>query len=155
MHIDYFDKLRSSGFPIHGAIDRFCGKIPWLKVTKSNNSPENIAQMYLNSVKNLSGCARELVTDLGTENGIVEAIQSSFVDNADLQRHAPSQHSSFSSKAVGKMIARAKTKKHLPRQCVGNFFVNVIKQIFVFALAIPSAIFGSYFCYVVLFNEPL
>ena len=63
------------------------------------------------------------------------------------------QRSNFSSKAIGKTIAEAEAKKHyLPRQCLGNFFANVMEQISVFALVIPSAVFGSYFGNVVLFN---
>ena len=59
------------------------------------------------------------------------------------------QHSNFSSKAVGKIITEVDAKKYyLPWQ----FFANVIKQISVLALAIPSAVFGSYFGNVVLFN---
>ena len=64
------------------------------------------------------------------------------------------QRSNFSSKAIGKIIAEAEAKKNiLPRQCLSNFFANVIEQISVFALAIPSAVFGSYFGNFVLFNE--
>ena len=53
------------------------------------------------------------------------------------------QHLNFSSKAVSKIIAEAEAKKN---------FVDVIKEISVFALAIPLAVFGSYFGNVVLFN---
>ena len=59
------------------------------------------------------------------------------------------QHSNFSSKAVGKIITEAEAKKKL----FANFFANVIEQISVFALAIPSVVFGSYFGNFVLFNE--
>ena len=63
------------------------------------------------------------------------------------------QRSNFSSKAVRKIIAEAEGKKHyLPRQCLGKSFANVMEQISVFALAIPSAVFESYFGNVVLFN---
>ena len=43
-------------------------------------------------------------------------------------------------------------QNNLPQQCLGNFFADVIKQISVFALAIPSAVLGTYYSNVVLFN---
>ena len=84
--MDGYDKLKPWGFPIHGAIDGFSRKIIWLNVTRSNNSPDNIAQFYLQAVKDLEGCPVEMVTDLGTENGLVAAIQSYFRDNHDAHR---------------------------------------------------------------------
>ena len=89
-HQDGYDKLKPWGFPIHGAIDGFSRKILWLEVTRSNNSPDNIATYYLNTVKKLGGCPVELVTDLGTENGLVASMQSYFRDNPDAHRYVPS-----------------------------------------------------------------
>ena len=80
-HIDGYDKLKPWGFPIHGSIDGFSRRVLWLNVTSSNKSPDNIAAMYLKSVKELGGCPAELVTDLGTENGIAAAMQCYFQDN--------------------------------------------------------------------------
>ena len=89
-HMDGYDKLKPWGFPIHGAIDGFSRKIIWLNVTRSNNSPDNIAQFYLKAVKDFNGCPVTMVTDLGTENGLVAAIQSYFRDNHDAHRYVPS-----------------------------------------------------------------
>ena len=89
-HMDGYDKLKPWGFPIHGAIDGFSQKILWLNVTRSNNSPDNIAKFYLNVVKEFDGCPVEMITDLGTENGIVAAMQSYFRDNSDSHRYVPS-----------------------------------------------------------------
>ena len=89
-HMDGYDKLKPWGFPIHGAIDGFSRKILWLNVTRSNNSPDNIAKFYLNVVKEFDGCPVEMITDLGTENGIVAAMQSYFRDNSDSHRYVPS-----------------------------------------------------------------
>ena len=89
-HMDGYDKLKPWGFPIHGAIDGFSRKVIWLNVTRSNNSPDNIAQFYLQAVKDLEGCPVEMVTDLGTENGLVAAIQSYFRDNHDAHRYVSS-----------------------------------------------------------------
>lgn len=69
-HIDGYDKLKPFGFPIHGAIDGFSRKILWLEVTRSNNSPHNNATYFLSTVNELKGCPRQLITDLGTENGL-------------------------------------------------------------------------------------
>ena len=89
-HMDGYDKLKPWGFPIHGVIDGFSRKILWLNVTRSNNSPDNIAKFYLNVVKEFDGCPVEMITDLGTENGIVAAMQSYFRDNSDSHRYVPS-----------------------------------------------------------------
>lgn len=89
-HMDGYDKLKPWGFPIHGAIDGFSRKILWLDVTRSNNSPDNIAKFYLKAVAELKGCPVEMITDLGTENGLVAAIQCYFRDNQDAHRYVPS-----------------------------------------------------------------
>ena len=73
-HIDGYDKLKPFGFPLHGAIDGFSRKILWLEVTRSNNSPDNIATYFLSTVKELKGCSRQLITDLGTENGLAASM---------------------------------------------------------------------------------
>ena len=62
-----------------------------------------------------------------------------------------SQHLNFSSKAIGKIIAEAEKIIYLG-SASGIFFADVIKQISVFALAIPLVIFESYFGNVILFN---
>ncbi|XP_046861913.1 uncharacterized protein LOC124455267 [Xenia sp. Carnegie-2017] len=86
-HIDGFDKLKPWGFPIHGAIDGFSRRILWLRVTRLNKCPDNIATFYLNTVKQLMGCPVKLITDLGTENAIVAAAQSYFRENPDSHRY--------------------------------------------------------------------
>ena len=62
-----------------------------------------------------------------------------------------SQHSNLSSKAIGKIIAEVEEIIYLG-SASGIFFADVIKQISVFALAIPLVIFESYFANVILFN---
>jgi len=68
-HVDGYDKLRPYG---------------WLKVTKSNNQPDIIANFYLNCVAELRGCPVKLRTDCGTENGVMAAMQSTFQEDADV-----------------------------------------------------------------------
>ena len=70
-HCDGYDKLKPFGFPIHGCIDGWSKKMLWLHVTRSKNSPHNIADYYLDAVQHFGGCPQKLVTDLGTENGII------------------------------------------------------------------------------------
>lgn len=89
-HQDGYDKLKPFGFPIHGAIDGFSRRILWLKVTRSNNSPDNIAAFFLDTVSELKGCPIELITDLGTENSLVAALQSFFRDNPEAHRYVSS-----------------------------------------------------------------
>ena len=65
-------------------------RVLWLKVTRSNSSPDVIASMYLNTVKDVGGCPFEMVTDLGTENGIAAVIQCYFRNNDAAHRYVPS-----------------------------------------------------------------
>ena len=62
----------------------------WLYVTRSNNQPNNVAAYFLDAVGEYCGCPVDLVTDLGTENGIIAAIQSFFSDDPDSHRYVPS-----------------------------------------------------------------
>ncbi len=89
-HIDGYDKLKPWGFSIHGCIDGFSRRMLWLKITRSNNSPDNIALMFLTTVAENGGCPVELVTDWGTENCIDALIQSFFRDNPDAHWYVPS-----------------------------------------------------------------
>ena len=90
-HIDGYDNLKHWGFPIHGGIDGFRRKILWLEVSRSNNSPSNIAHYYIiRTVVEQGGCPVELITDLGTENGVAASLQAYFRDNPDAHRYVAS-----------------------------------------------------------------
>ncbi|EDO47548.1 predicted protein [Nematostella vectensis] len=89
-HADGYDKLKPYGFPMHACIDGFSRKVIWLYVTRSNNYPDNIASYYLDAVKQLGGCPRELDTDLGTENGTMAGIHSFFLDDPNSHRYVAS-----------------------------------------------------------------
>lgn len=91
-HCDGYDKLKPYGFPIHGCIDGYSRKILWLHVVKTNNSPTHIAKLYLNCVGEFGGCPLNLVTDLGTENVTIAAMQSFFLDNCGSHRYVASPH---------------------------------------------------------------
>jgi len=91
-HIDGHDwpRLKPFGFPIHGAIDGYSRRILWLKVVRSNNSPEVIVDLYLNCVVESNGCPKKLISDLGTENGLAATAQCYFRQNIDAHRYVPS-----------------------------------------------------------------
>ena len=89
-HCDGYDKLKPFGFPIHGCIDGWSRKIIWLYLTRSNNLPGNIAMYYLEAVDEMGGCLVDLITDLGTENGMIAGIQAFFRDDADSHQYVPS-----------------------------------------------------------------
>lgn len=89
-HCDGYDKLKQYEFPIHGCIDGWSRKILWLYVTRSNNCPNNIVTFYLDAVVEFGGWSVDLITDLGTENGIIAAAQAFFQDDADSHRYVPS-----------------------------------------------------------------
>ena len=57
-------------------------------LTRSNNQPNNVA--FLDAVEEYGGCPVDLVTELGTESGIIAAIQSFSRDDTDSHRYVPS-----------------------------------------------------------------
>lgn len=89
-HQDGYDKLKPFGFPMHGCIDGYSRRILWLWVSRSNNQPEIPGSHYLNTVCKLGGVPVELITDLGTENGLAASMQCYFRENADAHRYVPS-----------------------------------------------------------------
>ena len=89
-HMDAMTNKKPFGFPIHGAIDGLSRRILWLKVTRSNRSPDNSASFFLNTVNGLGGCPIQLIIDLGTENGLAASIQCYFRDNFDSHQYVSS-----------------------------------------------------------------
>ena len=89
-HADGYDKLKSYGFPIHGCIDGWSRRMMWLRVERTNNQPEVIANYYLDCVEEVGGCPVKLRTDCGTENGIMAAIQCDFHGDTDAHIYGPS-----------------------------------------------------------------
>ena len=67
-HTDGYDKLKPYGFPIHGCVDGFSGRVLWLKVSRTSNDPAVVAGFYLDTVENEGGCPVILRTDNGTDN---------------------------------------------------------------------------------------
>ena len=62
----------------------------WLKVFRSNNSPNNIAVLYLNYVEELQDAPIKIIVDLGTENALVAAIHSFFREDVGAHQYVPS-----------------------------------------------------------------
>lgn len=48
----------------------------WLKAGKNSNDPKIICGYYLKTVKQVGGCPQTVRADMGTENGIVEQVQT-------------------------------------------------------------------------------
>lgn len=73
-HADGYDKLKPWGFCVHGAIDGYSRKVLWLEACATNNDPAVIATYFLNAVGHVGTVPKTLVTDLGTENGVIGAM---------------------------------------------------------------------------------
>ena len=62
----------------------------WMKVARTNNSPNMIGSFYLQTVGRLGGCPVKLFTDLGTENGLAASLQSFFRNNSEAHQYVAS-----------------------------------------------------------------
>lgn len=79
-HMDSYDKLKRYGICINGCIDGFSRHLIWLRASMTSSDPKVIANYYLNAVKTLGGCPVTIRSDCGTENGVVEGLQTTFCD---------------------------------------------------------------------------
>ena len=68
---------------MHITIHGYNRKMLWLKVLRSNNSPNNIAGLYLSCVEELQDAPVKTITGLFTENALAAAINSFFCQNTD------------------------------------------------------------------------
>lgn len=80
-HMDCYDKLKPFGICISGCIDGFSRKIMWLTASSNTSDSRIIAGPYHKTIKSLGGCPQTIRADLGTENGIVEEIQTHLRNN--------------------------------------------------------------------------
>ena len=71
----------------------------WLHVARSNNQLNILAKFYLDAVEKFGGCPVDLVTDLGTENGTIAAIQAFFRDDPNSHQRIEAWGVSFASLA--------------------------------------------------------
>ncbi|XP_031343268.1 uncharacterized protein LOC116170868 [Photinus pyralis] len=89
-HTDCYDKLKPFGICITGCIDGFSRYIIWLEVGPNTNDPSVIAYHFMQAVTTRSGCPQTLRADLGTENVIIERIQTNLkLDGPDALSHLP------------------------------------------------------------------
>jgi len=75
-HMDGYDKVKRYGIAIHGCIDGFSRYIVWLQVYTTNNNPYVIAGYYTDAVRREGGCPTRLRADMGTDNVVVEQMQT-------------------------------------------------------------------------------
>ena len=75
-HQDRYDKLKPFGFAIHTCIDGYSRKIIWLDVASTNKDPSVVAGYLLKAVKSIGGLPVKIRTDDGTENSLIEAVQT-------------------------------------------------------------------------------
>lgn len=151
-HADGYDKLKPFGFPIHGCIDGFSRRIMWLEITKSNNNPNVIANLFLNCVKEQQSCPTIIRTDRGTENCVMATAQSFLRRThhdviSGLKAHQyGSSHSNQRIEAWWALLRRSwaswwinffkdlvangilDTSKKLHVECLWFSFINVMKQ---------------------------
>lgn len=84
-HMDSYDKLKPYGIAINGCIDGFSRRVIWLKASYTNNNPRVVAGYFLRKVESLGGCPALVWADRGTENGVVEILQTFLRRNGDDQ----------------------------------------------------------------------
>eukprot|EP00794_Sanderia_malayensis_P008340 gene8340-9238_t len=89
-HIDGYDKHKPYRFPIHGCIDGSSRTILWMKVGRSNNNPVITASYYMSALQEFGCCPSLVQTDCGTENGIIEGIQSTLMIDLNGHRYGSS-----------------------------------------------------------------
>ncbi|CAL9699776.1 unnamed protein product [Knipowitschia caucasica] len=82
-HVDSYDKLKPFGICINGAIDGFSRRMLWLNAYFTSSDPKVIGGYFLETMRELGGCARILRTDMGTENCSVRDMQRYLRRNDD------------------------------------------------------------------------
>lgn len=80
-HCDGYDKLKPYGFAISGCIDGYSRFILWLEVCETNNDSEVVAGYYLKTVESKGGCPITVRSDKGTENVLIERMQTILREN--------------------------------------------------------------------------
>lgn len=75
-HLDSYDKLKPYGICINGCIDGYSRHIIWLQAGSTSSDPKVIAGYFVDAIKALGGFPKTIRSDMGTENGCVEKIQT-------------------------------------------------------------------------------
>eukprot|EP01135_Chromosphaera_perkinsii_P012055 Nk52_evm18s2578 gene=Nk52_evmTU18s2578 len=94
--MDGHDKLKPSGFSIHGCVDACSRRLLWLKVCINNKSPQAILRFYLQAVQELEVVPSELYMDHSQENvmaaGINDFLARQSEDELPFFRYTKSTH---------------------------------------------------------------
>ena len=70
-HLDRHDKLKPSGFSIHGCIDGFSRYLIWLKLLHATKN-KSYWKILSKAVKSLEGIPLQIKADNGTEHSLIE-----------------------------------------------------------------------------------
>ena len=153
-HINGYDKLKSFGFCIHGAIEGYSRRILWLKVGKTNNNPRVIASYFLECVKELGGVPLVIRGDQGTENVNVAAVQRFF--RCDAQDSFAGQKSFLYGRSVSNQRIEAwwRFLRNSETDCWINFFKNLREQ-GLFTDSDPIQVECLWFCFMPLIEDEL
>lgn len=68
--------MKPFGICINGALDGYSRFIIWLRAGRTASNLKVIGGYYVNAIQNLGGCPETVRTDMGTENVIMERIQT-------------------------------------------------------------------------------
>ena len=74
-----------NGLYMHGAIDGLSRFMLWLNVYKTNNDPKIVAGYHLETVQSVGGSPKRC--DFGTENAVIEVIQTALYWKFSIMRH--------------------------------------------------------------------
>ena len=89
-HLDSYDKLKPYGIAINGCIDGYSRYMVWLEANYTASDPKVIGGYFMTAVETLKGFPEFIRADRGTENGIVEQLQTFFhetINNPNASGH--------------------------------------------------------------------
>ncbi len=75
-HIDSYDKLKPYGIAVNGCIDGFSRYLVWLEANYTSSDPKVVGGYFIDTVEALGGCPELIRGDRGTENVVVEKLQT-------------------------------------------------------------------------------
>lgn len=75
-HLDSYDKLKPYGIAINGCIDGYSRYIVWLEANFTASDPKVVGGYFMKTVEMLNGFPEFIRGDRGTENVVVEQLQT-------------------------------------------------------------------------------
>ena len=127
-HVDGYDKLKPYGFSIHGCVDGFSRRILWLHVQRSNKKPKIIAKYFYDYVRATGGCPVRLLTDRGTENGLIAAMQCYLRANGQDEFAGPKAHQYLSSPSNQRIECYWSSLRKLRSSWWIDFFADLLQS---------------------------